>query len=102
MADHTRPWRNGCYVILHIRPGPPYPDPIATPQIAADLPFELSNDIWIEKLDTDLAIQISELANLRITIFIMMCGTVIFMHFCEKFQKKSRHGFPVQSQEMMG
>jgi hypothetical protein len=43
-----------CYIILHIRPGPPYPD-VASPQIAADGPFALSDDIWIEKLDTELA-----------------------------------------------
>jgi hypothetical protein len=47
-----------CYVILHIRSGPPYPEPTKTPQIAADARFELSDDIWIEKLDTKFAIRI--------------------------------------------
>jgi hypothetical protein len=47
--------RNNCYVILHIRPGPPYPDPEKSPQIAADARFELSSETWIEKLDKVLA-----------------------------------------------
>src|ERR1700740_3759213 len=57
-----------CYVILHIRGGPPFPDANA-PQIAADSPFQLSSDIWIEKLDEQLAINIQracEPANHRI------------------------------------
>ncbi len=49
---------SGCYVMLHIRPGPPYPDPATTPQIASDERFELSTDIWIEKLDRDFAIKV--------------------------------------------
>jgi hypothetical protein len=44
-----------CYVILHIRPGPPYPEPTKSFQIATDSRFELSSDMWIEKLDTELA-----------------------------------------------
>jgi hypothetical protein len=48
-------WRRGCYVVLHIRPGPPYPDPNTAPQIAADARFELSDDTWIERLDTEFA-----------------------------------------------
>jgi hypothetical protein len=47
-----------CYVVLHIRAGPPYPDASSTPQIAADAPFELSKDIWIERLDQELSINI--------------------------------------------
>jgi len=49
---------NGCYVILHIRAGPPYPDLTISPQIAADTRFELADDIWIEKLDMEFAIRI--------------------------------------------
>ena len=45
------------YVILHIRPGPLYPD-AKSPQIAAAARFELSSEMWIEKLDTELAKQI--------------------------------------------
>jgi len=49
---------SGCYVILHIRPGPPSPDPASTPQIATDGRFELSTDIWIERLDKEFAIKV--------------------------------------------
>ena len=45
----------GRYVVLHIRPGPPYPDPSTPPQIAADARFNLSDNIWIERLDTEFA-----------------------------------------------
>jgi hypothetical protein len=44
------------YVILHIRSGPPWPEPGKTAQIAADAPYELSSDIWIERLDKEFAI----------------------------------------------
>lgn len=46
--------------MLHIRPGPPYPEPITTPQIATDGRFELSTDIWIEKLNRDFAIKVQK------------------------------------------
>ena len=46
------------YAILHIRPGPPWPEPGKTPHIAADAAFELSSDIWIERLDKEFAISI--------------------------------------------
>lgn len=46
------------YAILHIRPGPPWPEPGKTPQIAADAPFELSSDIWIERFEKEFAINI--------------------------------------------
>lgn len=49
---------NGCYAILHIRSGPPYPDPATSPQIAADTRFDLTDDIWIEKLDKEFATKI--------------------------------------------
>jgi hypothetical protein len=49
-----------CYVILHIRSGPPYPDPNKTPAIAADIPFQLSSDVWIERFDEDFAIRIQQ------------------------------------------
>jgi len=55
VTSHMNPLRRGCYVILHIRPGPPYPDPNTAPQIAEDARFELSDDIWIERLDTEFA-----------------------------------------------
>jgi len=55
VTTRLNPLRRGCYVILHIRPGPPYPDPNTAPQIAADGRFELSDDIWIERLDTEFA-----------------------------------------------
>jgi len=60
VTAHIRPWRRGCYVILHIRPGPPYPDPVIAPQIAADSTFELSDDIWVERLDTEFAKRIQQ------------------------------------------
>jgi hypothetical protein len=53
-----RPLPLDTYAILHIRPGPPWPEPGKTPQIAAAAPFELSSDIWIEKLDQELGINI--------------------------------------------
>ncbi len=56
MATHLFSLPRGCYVILHIRPGPPYPDPATSPQIAADARFELSDDVWVEKLDREFAI----------------------------------------------
>jgi hypothetical protein len=68
MASQVRSLPLDCYVILHIRAGPPYPDTNA-PQIAADAPFQLSSDIWIERLDQELAINIQracEPANHRI------------------------------------
>jgi len=37
---------------------PSYPDASSSPQIAADAPFQLSSDIWIEKLDQEIAINI--------------------------------------------
>lgn len=58
-----------CYVILHIRAGPPHPDTTNTPEIAAGAPFQLSGDVWIEKLDQELAVNIQracEPANHRI------------------------------------
>lgn len=55
MTTNPQSLVNGCYVVLHIRPGPPYPDPDTTPQIAADARFELSDSIWIERLDTEFA-----------------------------------------------
>jgi hypothetical protein len=64
--EHSLPL--DCYVILHIRAGPPYPD-ANMPQIASDAPFQLSSDIWIERLDEQLAINIQracEPANHRI------------------------------------
>jgi len=60
MATTQRPLPLDCYVILHIRSGPPWPDPAKAPQIAADAPFELSEDIWIEKFDKEFAIHIQE------------------------------------------
>jgi hypothetical protein len=69
MASQLRSLPLDCYVILHIRPGPPYPDATNTPQIAADAPFQLSSDIWIEKLDQELAVNIQracEPANYKI------------------------------------
>src|SRR5690348_12103289 len=57
MTSQQRSLPLDCYVVLHIRAGPPYPDP-STPHIAADAPFELSKDIWIERLDEVLAINI--------------------------------------------
>jgi hypothetical protein len=44
-----------CYVILHVRGGHPWPDPDKTPAIAATDPFQLSEDIWIERFDKDFA-----------------------------------------------
>jgi len=58
MASQQRSLPLDCYVVLHIRAGPPYPDAANTPQIAADAPFQLSRDIWIERLDQELAINI--------------------------------------------
>jgi hypothetical protein len=58
MASQGRSLPLDCYVVLHIRSGPPYPDAANTPQIAADAPFRLSSDIWIERLDQELAINI--------------------------------------------
>lgn len=55
------------YVILHIWKGRPHPD--NSPQIAADVRFELSEDIWIERFAEDYAIRIQkacEPANHRI------------------------------------
>jgi len=49
---------NGCYVVLHIRPGPPYPDAQTSPQIAADTRFELTENTWIERLETGFATRI--------------------------------------------
>ena len=69
MTSYMNPLRRGYYVILHIRPGPPYPDSNTPPQIAADARFELSDDIWIERLDTEFAISIQracEPANFNI------------------------------------
>lgn len=60
MAQGPNPLPLDCYVILHIRPGPPYPDPVSAPQIAANAPFALSNDIWIEKFDKEFAIHVHE------------------------------------------
>jgi hypothetical protein len=51
---------HGCYVVLHIRPGPPYPDPNMSPQIGADSRFELGKDTWIEKLETGFAARIQK------------------------------------------
>ena len=53
-----RPLPLDTYVILHIRPGPPWPEPGKTPHIAVDAPFELSSDIWIERLDKEFAINL--------------------------------------------
>jgi hypothetical protein len=58
MASQGRSLPLDCYVILHIRSGPPYRDASSSPQIAADAPFQLSSDIWIEKLDQEIAINI--------------------------------------------
>jgi hypothetical protein len=58
MISHGRSLPLDCYVILHIRAGPPYPEVSSSPQIAADSPFQLSSDIWIEKLDQEIAINI--------------------------------------------
>jgi hypothetical protein len=55
LNTQPKPFPRNCYVVLHLRLGPPYPDPIASPQIAADAPFQLTNDIWIEKLDPEFA-----------------------------------------------
>jgi hypothetical protein len=49
-----------CYVILHIRAGPPFQNPAQTPHIAADGPFSLSGDIWIEGFDEEFAIRIQK------------------------------------------
>jgi len=53
-----RPLPLDTYAILHIRPGPPWPEPGKTPHIAADAPFELSSDIWIERFDKEFAINV--------------------------------------------
>jgi hypothetical protein len=50
----------GCYIILHIRPGPPYPDAQTSPQIAADTRFELTEDTWIERLEKGFATRIQK------------------------------------------
>ena len=55
MTTHPNSCRRGCYVVLHIRPGPPYPGPKTAPQIAADARFDLAGDLWIERLDTEFA-----------------------------------------------
>lgn len=55
MAITSHSFPGGCYVILHIRAGPPYPDPIASPQIATDAPFELADSIWVKRLDSEFA-----------------------------------------------
>jgi hypothetical protein len=60
MPSQARSLPLDCYVILHIRAGPPYPDATNAPQIAADAPFQLSSDIWIEKLEQELAINIQK------------------------------------------
>jgi len=60
MASQGRSLPLDCYVILHIRAGSPYPSPTLTPQVAADAPFPLSSDIWIERLDEQLAIHIQK------------------------------------------
>lgn len=62
------PIRN-CYIMLHIRPGPPYPDPVTSPQIAATSRFQLTSDVWIEKLEAGFAKRIQracEPANLNL------------------------------------
>jgi len=49
---------DGCYVILHLRSGPPYLKPGDSPQIAAVTPFELTEDIWVERLEEEFATHI--------------------------------------------
>ena len=44
------------YAILHIRPGPPWPEPNTRPHVAEGGTFPLSSDIWIEKFDQEFAI----------------------------------------------
>lgn len=56
----VRRMNRNCYITLHIRSGPPYPEPPGSPQIAVDGRFGLSSDIWIEKLETEFAKRNSE------------------------------------------
>ena len=58
MATNPDSSPSGCYVVLHIRPGPPYPDPITSPQIASDARFELTAEMRIQRLDKEFAIRI--------------------------------------------
>jgi hypothetical protein len=58
MTRHQRPWCRGCYIILHIPAGSPSMAGKPGPHIAAHSPFELTEDIWIERLDTEFAMQI--------------------------------------------
>lgn len=58
MATHGRVLPLDCYVALHIRPGPPFPGDSNPPQIAANAPFQLSSDIWIERFEEQFAINI--------------------------------------------
>jgi hypothetical protein len=71
VTTHPDPWAR--YVILHIRSGPRFPDPVASPQIAADGRFDLSDEMWIEKLDTEFAANIQracEPANYKVDNYV--------------------------------
>lgn len=58
MVDDGKLLPLDCYVVLHIRAGPPFPGAPNPEQIAADYPFRLSDDIWIERFDEPFAINI--------------------------------------------
>lgn len=59
----------GAYIVLHIRRGPPYPDQQNYPHIAEGGRFQLTEDMWIERLENDLATNVQracEPANYQI------------------------------------
>lgn len=53
----NNPLRQACYVMLHIGVGPSHLQQDTAPLVVSDANrrFELSNDIWIERLETELA-----------------------------------------------
>jgi hypothetical protein len=57
MSTEAKHFPRGAYVVLHIRSGPPYPDQ-QNPHIAEAGRFQLTEDMWIERLENNLAINV--------------------------------------------
>lgn len=79
------------YVVLHIRPGPPYPGSKSGQHIAAEGPFEITPEFRIEKLDTAFATRIQracEPAHYKIDN--QVCDRHIYAFVHETAQNESR------------